>query len=253
MIPLDLHSIIMLVLGIAILIVGVLVIRSGRPAPAERKAAGNIELSAHAPAEPARAKESHADLARREAELQEKIGQLLKQLESKTGELRRAIREAEQSIARLEKGMAQRAKAEASDDAELPPTVESIRPDASEPKPKGPHRVSATDIQEWMADNSRAAVGRSGVGAAQAAEPESTPDERPRTVATATKTKAAGKRGATRAAATAKSAHPPEQPGERFNEIYLLADYGYPPEKIAEHTSVPIGEVELILSLRGDR
>jgi hypothetical protein len=39
----------------------------------------------------------------------------------------------------------------------------------------------------------------------------------------------------------------------RYEEIYMLADYGLAPSEIAQRVGSPIGEVELILSLRGKR
>ncbi len=36
----------------------------------------------------------------------------------------------------------------------------------------------------------------------------------------------------------------------RQEEIYTLADYGYEPAEIARRVGTPVGEVELILSLR---
>jgi len=39
----------------------------------------------------------------------------------------------------------------------------------------------------------------------------------------------------------------------RYEEIYALADYGLAPAEIAQRVGSPIGEVELILSLRGKR
>jgi hypothetical protein len=39
----------------------------------------------------------------------------------------------------------------------------------------------------------------------------------------------------------------------RYQEIYLLADYGYPAAEIAQRLGSPVGEIELILSLRGKR
>ncbi|NUQ62607.1 MAG: hypothetical protein HUU20_08970 [Pirellulales bacterium] len=41
--------------------------------------------------------------------------------------------------------------------------------------------------------------------------------------------------------------------GVRYQEIYTLADYGYPACEIAERVGSPVGEVELILSLRDRR
>lgn len=40
---------------------------------------------------------------------------------------------------------------------------------------------------------------------------------------------------------------------QRYEEIYRLADYGYPPEEIAQRVGSPIGEVQLILGLRKKR
>lgn len=39
----------------------------------------------------------------------------------------------------------------------------------------------------------------------------------------------------------------------RYEEIYLLADYGYPASEIAQRLGSPVGEIELILSLRKQR
>jgi DNA-directed RNA polymerase specialized sigma24 family protein len=39
----------------------------------------------------------------------------------------------------------------------------------------------------------------------------------------------------------------------RYQEIYTLADYGYPPSEIAQRMGSPVGEIELILSLRDKR
>jgi hypothetical protein len=47
------------------------------------------------------------------------------------------------------------------------------------------------------------------------------------------------------------AAHPPTE--RRYEEIYTLADYGLAPSEIAHRVGSPVGEVELILSLRGKR
>jgi hypothetical protein len=39
----------------------------------------------------------------------------------------------------------------------------------------------------------------------------------------------------------------------RYDEIYVLADYGHNAAEIAQRLGSPIGEVELILSLRSKR
>jgi hypothetical protein len=52
---------------------------------------------------------------------------------------------------------------------------------------------------------------------------------------------------------------PPAEPAAsnsippRREEIYTLADYGLPPSEIAHRTGAPVGEVELILRLRGKK
>jgi hypothetical protein len=40
---------------------------------------------------------------------------------------------------------------------------------------------------------------------------------------------------------------------DRYHEIYTLADYGYQAHDIAHRVGTPLGEVELILGLRGER
>ncbi len=40
---------------------------------------------------------------------------------------------------------------------------------------------------------------------------------------------------------------------QRYSEIYTLADYGYPAAEIAQRLGNPVGEIELILSLRNQR
>jgi hypothetical protein len=39
----------------------------------------------------------------------------------------------------------------------------------------------------------------------------------------------------------------------RYEEIYMLADYGFAPTEIARRVGSPVGEVELILGLRAKR
>lgn len=39
----------------------------------------------------------------------------------------------------------------------------------------------------------------------------------------------------------------------RYEEIYLLADYGFAPQEIAHRVGMPIGEIQLILGLRSKR
>jgi hypothetical protein len=60
-------------------------------------------------------------------------------------------------------------------------------------------------------------------------------------------------RSASRAPDGPQSAAHKSSAGNRYEEIYLLADYGYTAAEIAERAAVPVGEVELILSLRDKR
>ena len=39
----------------------------------------------------------------------------------------------------------------------------------------------------------------------------------------------------------------------RYEEIYLLADYGFDPAEIGHRVGMPVGEIQLILSLRAKR
>ena len=51
----------------------------------------------------------------------------------------------------------------------------------------------------------------------------------------------------------AASGRTPNGYQQRYEEIYMLADYGYPVEEVAQRVGSPIGEVQLILSLRKRR
>ncbi len=48
-------------------------------------------------------------------------------------------------------------------------------------------------------------------------------------------------------------AGPRPRADQRYEPIYTLADYGYDPAEIARRTGTPVGEVQLILSLRAAR
>jgi len=45
----------------------------------------------------------------------------------------------------------------------------------------------------------------------------------------------------------------PVSPDRRYDEIYLLADYGFDVAEIARRVGIPIGEIQLILTLRTQR
>jgi hypothetical protein len=75
-----------------------------------------------------------------------------------------------------------------------------------------------------------------------------------RAEASATRPREEGQAGQARGLMPERSddAVPTAQPG-RYDEIYLLSDYGHPAAEIAHRVGLPIGEVELILSLRKQR
>jgi hypothetical protein len=57
------------------------------------------------------------------------------------------------------------------------------------------------------------------------------------------------------ASSSATATKPSDRPSadRRYEEIYLLADYGFSQADIAQRVSMPIGEIQLILSLRSKR
>ncbi len=54
-------------------------------------------------------------------------------------------------------------------------------------------------------------------------------------------------------AAASPSATPRPPADRRYEEIYLLADYGFDPAEIGRRVNMPVGEIQLILSLRAKR
>jgi hypothetical protein len=52
-------------------------------------------------------------------------------------------------------------------------------------------------------------------------------------------------------AGPAATSRPPAD--RRYEEIYLLADYGFDPAEIGHRVGMPVGEIQLILSLRAKR
>jgi hypothetical protein len=53
--------------------------------------------------------------------------------------------------------------------------------------------------------------------------------------------------------APAEPLKPETSPDHRYDEIYMLADYGFDTNEIAQRVTMPAGEIQLILSLRTKR
>ena len=106
-------------------------------------------------------------------------------------------------------------------------------------------------LQALIADADRAAARLEAATAStrSASGAVATPDPRPTSQAEALL--ASG--GSHDAPREQPDADAPKQPpaNRRQQEVYTLADYGLPPNEIATRIGRPVGEVELILSLRG--
>jgi hypothetical protein len=76
------------------------------------------------------------------------------------------------------------------------------------------------------------------------------PDEPPGNQARALHAAGATEEPAEPPTAGSPSATPRPPADRRYEEIYLLADYGFDPAEISRRVGTPVGEIQLILSLR---
>jgi len=202
------------VLGFLCLAIGFLLMRSHRYFG--RQNAGRSDAaSRRAPAshEPGTHPGAPDDAIRWEVQMHETARELCGQLNSKMSVLEHWIREADRAARRLESAL---------EAARQGPTSAADSPPAPAPgfdPPDEPHPPSTTPINQAEALRS---AGARGLGAA---------------------TRRAERRGA----------EPAARAERRYDEIYLLADYGFDPVEIARRTGSPVGEVELILGLRARR
>jgi len=154
-----------------------------------------------------------ADVLRWEVQMHETARDLSGQLDSKMGVLEQLIREADRAAARLETALESARGTQPTTPA--PTEAADTRPEPTEPPDPSPSRpISQAEGLKLH----RAADRVSAAGASEPAEAE---------------------------------AHPPAE--RRYEEIYLLADYGFDAAEIARRVGTPVGEVELILGLRGKR
>jgi hypothetical protein len=153
------------------------------------------------------------ELTRWEVHMHETARELSGQLDSKMGALRQLVREADRAAARLEGAL----------EAASPPADSTSAADAtSEPTTESCHTLDPLPPQP-----------------ANQAEALKKPTAAPRDAAVASVFEQEGKRQ-------------PAAP-DRYDEIYLLADYGFDTTEIARRVGSPVGEVELILGLRQKR
>jgi DNA-directed RNA polymerase specialized sigma24 family protein len=153
-------------------------------------------------------------MAQWEVQMHELTRELSARLDSKMGALGQLIREADRAAARLETALA--------------------RAQGAVTLPSAPAKTTET-AREVL----RVADGLDGSRANQA------DGLKPRRESSSSL--ASSLEPARGAAADGLSSH------HRYDEIYILADYGHSPAEIAQRLGIPIGEVELILSLRSKR
>lgn len=150
------------------------------------------------------------EMIRWEVQMHETARELSGQLDSKMAALSHLIREADRAASRLEAALASAADVP----NERPPAQESTEQRSDVPENPKPLPSLPTDQAEAL--KSASAADRGSVARETAPEP-------------------------------GQSRPPADQ---RYEEVYLLADYGFDAPEIARRVGSPVGEVELILGLR---
>ncbi len=153
------------------------------------------------------------DLTRWEVHMHETARELCGQLDSKMSVLEHLVGEADRAAARLE----------------------SALETASRPAGQGPARDAAGRPAGYRSDKS------------------DRPSSHPASQAEALKAGGAGDEAGACRAGRARDAEPQLALEDRYEEIYLLADYGFDANEIARRVGSPVGEVQLILGLRENR
>jgi hypothetical protein len=155
-----------------------------------------------------------AEAAKWEVQMHEIARELSARLDSKMGALEHLIHEADRAAARLDRAVA------AAQRAGVVPAA-AVKAPAAQP-------LAAMPNEPWSAPPASQADGL----------------KTPRETAASSVASAAGPRNAAPRGPT---------PEQRYEEIYTLANYGHDAAEIAQRVGSPIGEVELILSLRRKR
>ncbi len=160
------------------------------------------------------------DLAQWEVEMHDTARQLSGQLDSKLAALGHLIREADRAAARLEAALSATGPADSSQkDSKVARPERAWLDGETTPLqgvPPGPHAPPGNQAR-----------------ALQAAGTTEEPAEPPP------------------AGSPSAPSRPPAD--RRYEEIYLLADYGFDPAEIGRRVGMPVGEIQLILSLRAKR
>lgn len=206
----------MFFLGALALTIGILLLRSHRYLSRQAKNPGPL-VKTHRPEDRKRGHNLGApdEVLRWQVEMQETARDLSGQLDSKMSALGHLIREADRAVAQLESALD--AASRVADRTRVPdtPIEQSTLPSSSDHSPPRP-----TNQAEAL-KSQKLGSWRSELDQADA-----------------------GNKGPSRQNPS---------PERRYEEIYLLADYGFETPEIARRVGSPVGEVELILGLRRKR
>jgi len=203
-------------LGALGLIIGWLLLRSHRhfrARPEDYLTTVGPERST--PTRPAHHLEAPREMVQWEVQMHELARELRAQLDTKMRVLQHLIGEADRAAARLESALAA-----ASDGQRQPEPLSQVSP-----------AISGDDSGFWLGE-SRIAGQAEGLKAAGA---DSQPLRERQNVQDL----------------DLSAEKPP--PAQRYQEVYALADGGLDAPEIAQRVGIPVGEIELILSLRKDR
>jgi hypothetical protein len=179
------------------------------------------------------------DLTRWEVEMHDTARQLSGQLDSKLAALGHLVREADRAAARLEAALSATRPANL-ECGGLPPL--SVPPEAG---------GSPASDGESCGDGLKPALHPGAAGGLSGNDGR--PDEPPGNQARALQAPGATEEPAEPPTAGSPSAAPHLPADRRYEEIYLLADYGFDPAEIGRRVNMPVGEIQLILSLRAKR
>ena len=245
-------------LGVACLVSIVLIAKARHyfapPTPDQSKPKGNeplfdgLNIRVGQPSAPASAMEaSAAEMRRLAALLQERI-ESIEQL----------IRDSETAAVRLEQAIAATRQSSAVPAPHTPPaavpshraTVTSAAPAPVQPSPALKAFVNEDAVGMRLLKDRSIATRTASIPAAVPVEP-ATEEPRPSNQAEALRSVHPAHSPAV--VPTPHGSAPTSGREQRYNEIYLLADYGHSLPEIAQRLAVPVGEVELILSLRDKR
>ena len=238
-------------LVVMIVVAGFLYLRSQRYFAKQKNDAGSAVRPATSPLEKQYTPVPQ-DLTRWEVEMHDTARQLSGQLDSKMAALGHLIHEADRAAARLEAALsATRSPTAATTTTDAAATAGLSRSSplataglsSNTPCAKGD---SSSSLPCATAGLSSSVSGAPGDSSAGAGPPEEPPSHQARALQAAEEPHEPGPD-----AGSAATSRPPAD--HRYEEIYLLADYGFNPAEIGHRVGMPVGEIQLILSLRAKR